>query len=174
MKDAPPRFTRLSVDDRTDLLMGEYVAPSSHGPCLALRLMQQAAVQDLVQGRKSVLFCEIGHLTQALKRGSLAEDRSCHQQGKGMRRESIQAGHDHFAHTRWEKPAPHRLMLHGCCNVQCPPSLFVRAGGERATLEQDLERFHQIKGLSLRFSKEPLSKAFQVRRSPTVFASCPP
>src|SRR2546421_10969647 len=91
-----------------------------------------------------------------------------------MRRESIQAGHEHFAHTRWEKPAPHHLMLHGCCHVQSPPSLFVRSGGERATLEQDLERFHQIKGLSLRFSKEPLSKAFQVSRSPIVFASRPP
>ena len=56
MKDGAPRFTRLSVDDRTDLLMGEYVAPSSHGPSLALRLIQQAAVQNLVQGRKSVLF----------------------------------------------------------------------------------------------------------------------
>src|SRR5205823_14848565 len=89
MKDAPPRFTRLSVEDRTDLLMGEYVAPSSHGPSLALRLTQQATVQDLVQGRKSVLFFEIGYLAHPLKRGSLAEDRSCHQQGKGMRRESI-------------------------------------------------------------------------------------
>src|SRR5258708_6148934 len=106
MKDGAPRFTRLSVDDRTDLLMGEYVAPSSYGPSLALRLMQQVTVQDLVQGRKSDLFFEIGHLTQALKRGSLAEDRSCHQQGKGMRRESIQAGHGHSAHTRWDKTAP--------------------------------------------------------------------
>src|SRR5438270_1208841 len=174
MKDGAPRFTRLSVDHRTDLLMGEYVAPSSHGPCLALRLMQQAAVQDLVQGRKSVLFCEIGHLTQALKRGSLAEDSSCHQQGKGMRRKSIQAGHDHFAYTRWEKPAPHRLMLQGCCNVQCPPTLFARSRGERATLEQDLERFDQIERLSLSFSKVRLSKGLQVRRSPTAFASCLP
>src|SRR5579884_1707542 len=156
MEDGAPRFTRLRVDDRTDLLMGEYVAPSSHGPSLTLRLIQQAAVQDFVQGGKSVLFFEIGHLTQALKRDSLAEDSSCHQQGKGMRCESIQACHDHFAHTRWEKPALHHLMLHGCCNVQCPPSLFARAGGEHATLEQDLECFHQIKGLSVRFSKEPL------------------
>src|SRR5437763_15053333 len=99
MKDAPPRFTRLSVDHRTDLLMGEDVAPSSHGPSLALRLIQQASMQDLVQGRESVLFCEIGHLTQALNRRSLAEDSSCHQQGKAMRRESIEVGHDHLAHT---------------------------------------------------------------------------
>src|SRR5260370_7919108 len=65
-------------------------------------------------------------------------------------------------------------MLHGCRKVNGPSSIFVRAGGERATLEQDLERFHQIERLSLCFSEQPLAKAFQVRRPPTVFAPFPP
>src|SRR5439155_17912297 len=71
-------------------------------------------------------------------------------------------------------PSHPHLMLHGCRKVPGPPRVLVWAGGERATLEQDLERFHQIEGLSLRFSKEPLAKAFQVRRPPPVFAPFPP
>src|SRR5579875_3473672 len=59
MKDGAPRLTRLSVDDRTDLRVCEHVAPISHAPALALRLVQQVAVQHFVQGGESVLFCEI-------------------------------------------------------------------------------------------------------------------
>lgn len=64
-------------------------------------------------------------------------------------------------------------MLQSCRKFKCPPSLFVRAWSERTTLEQELERFHQIKGLSLRFRKQPLPKAFQVRCLPSVFPSFP-
>src|ERR1700726_3663944 len=108
-------------------------------------------MQHLVQGRESVTFCEIGHLTQALKGDSLAENGSCHQQRKGVRRKSIQPGHDDFAYTGWEEPTYHRLMLHGRRKVNGPPSIVVRAGGEHATLEQNLERFYQIERLPLRF-----------------------
>ena len=163
MKDGAPRLTRFSVDHRTDLRVREYVAPSSHAPALALRLVQQVAMQHLVQGRESVIFCEIGHLTQVLKGDSLAEDGSCHQQRKGVGRKPIEPGADDFAHTGREEPTHHHLMLHGRRKVNRPSSIFVRAGGERTTLEQDLEGFHQIEGLSLCFSKQPLPKAFQVR-----------
>jgi hypothetical protein len=120
-------------------------------------------MQHLVQGRQPVTFCEIGHLAQALKGDSLAEDGSCRQQRKGVRRKSIEPGADDFAHAGRKEPTHHHLMLHGGRKVNGPSSIFVRAGGERATLEQDLERFHQIEGLSLGFSKQPLAKAFQVR-----------
>src|SRR5690348_13341864 len=85
MKNVPPRFTRLSVDDRTNLLMSEHVAPSSHVSCLSLGLMQQATVQYLVQCRESDFFFEIGHLAQVPKCDSPAEDGSCRQQCKGIR-----------------------------------------------------------------------------------------
>src|SRR6266404_1374587 len=174
MKDGAPRLTCLSVDHRTYLRMREHVAPISHAPSLALRLVQQVAMQHLVQGRESVIFCEIGHLAQVFKGDSLAEDGSCHQQRKGIRRKSIEPGADDFAHTGREEPTYHHLMLHGCHKVNSPSSIFVRARGERATLEQDLERFHQIERLSLCFSKEPLPKAFQVRCSLPVFTPFPP
>src|SRR5437868_5956970 len=154
--------------------MREYVASISHWPSPALRLKQQTTVQHLVQGRESVMFCEIGHLTQQLKGDSLAEDGSCYQQRKGVRRKSIQPGHNDFAHTGREEPTYHRLMLHSGREVNGPSSIFVRVRGECATLEQNLERFHQMERLPLRFSKQPLPKAFQVRRSLPVFASCPP
>src|SRR5579885_83201 len=174
MKDGAPRPTRFSRDHLTDLRVGEHVAPSSQVLSLALRLVQQMALQHLVQSRKSVLFCEIGHLAQVLKGDSLAQNGSCHQQRKGVRRKSIKSGADDFAHTGWEEPTYHHLMLHNCCKVNRPSSLFVWAGGERATLEQDLERFHQIERLPLGFRKKPLAEAFQVRRSLLVFASFPP
>src|SRR6266849_6021349 len=166
MKDVPPRFTRLSVDYPTNLLMSEHVAPSGHVSCpssLSLRLMQQATVQYLVQGRESDFFFEIGHLAQVPKGDPPAEDGFCRQQCKGIGRESIEPGADDFAHTGREEPTHHHLMLHSCRKVNSPSSLFVRARGKRATLEQDLEGFHQIEGLSLCFSKQPLPKAFQVR-----------
>src|SRR5438270_5309029 len=97
-----------------------------------------------MQGKESVTFCEIGHLTQALKGDSLAEDGSCHQQCKGVRRKSIQPGADDFAHTGWEEPADHCLMLHGCRKVNGPSAIVVRVRGEHAALEQHLERFHRI------------------------------
>src|ERR1700738_859662 len=120
------------------------------------------------------MFCEIGHLTQVLKGDALTEDGSCHQQRKGVRRKSIEPGADDFAHTGREEPTDHRLMLHGGRKVNSPSSIFVWAGGEHTMLEQKLERFHQIERLPLRFSKNPLTKAFQVRRSPPVFAPFPP
>src|SRR5579875_3336725 len=89
VKDGAPRLTCLAIDHRTDLRVREHVAPGSSAPALALRLMQQVAMQHLVQGRESVLFCEIGHLAQALKGDSLTEDGSCHQQRKGVRRTSF-------------------------------------------------------------------------------------
>src|SRR6266699_1454075 len=171
VKDGPPRLTCLGVDHCTDLRMCEHVAPISHAPSLALRLLQQMAVQRFVQGRESVLFCEISYLTQVCKGDSLAEDGSCQQQRRGIGREAIEPGHDDFAHTGREEPTHHRLMLHGCCKVNGPSAIFVRVGGEHATLKQKLERFHQIERLPLRFSKEPLPKAFQARRAPRAFAT---
>src|SRR6266566_5227735 len=162
MKDGAPRFTRLSVDDRTNLRMSEHVAPSGHVSYLSLRLMQQATVQDLVQGRESDFFFEIGHLAQVPKGDAPVEDGSCRQKCKGMRRESIQSGADNFSHTGGEEPTHYCLMLHSCRKVKCPPSLLVRAQGKYATLDQDLECFYQIERLSLCFNKQPLAKAFQV------------
>src|SRR5581483_2494029 len=174
MKDGAPRLTRFSVDHRTDLRVCEQVAPISYVLSLALRLVQQMALQHLVQSRKPIMFGEIGHLTQVLKGDSLTQDGSCHQQRKGVRRKSIKPGADDFAHTGWEEPTYHHLMLHGCRKVNRPSSLFVWAGGERATFKQDLERFHQIERLPLGFRKKPLAKAFQVSCSLLVFASFSP
>src|SRR5260370_26185817 len=151
--------------------MCEHVAPISHTPSLALRLLQEMTVQRLVQSRESVVFCEIGYLTQALKGDSLAEDGSCQQQRRGVGREAIEPGHDDFAHTGREEPTHHRLMLHGCCKVNGPSAIFGRVGGEHATLKQKLERFHQIERLPLRFSTQPLPKAFQPRPPPLPFAT---
>src|SRR5205085_6827964 len=39
VKDGPPGLTRLSIDHRTDLRVRENVAPISHWPSLALRLL---------------------------------------------------------------------------------------------------------------------------------------
>src|SRR5579884_665844 len=156
VKDGAPRLTCLTIDHCTDLRVRKDVAPISHWPTLALRLMQQVAMQHLVQGRESVLFCEIGHPAQAFKGDSLAKDGSCHQQRKGVRRKSIQARADNFAHTGREESTHHHLMLHSCRKVNRPSTIFVRAGGKCAALEQDLERFHQIEGVSFCFSKEPL------------------
>ncbi len=39
VKDGAPRLTPLSIDHRTDLRMREHVAPISHWPSLALRLL---------------------------------------------------------------------------------------------------------------------------------------
>src|SRR5438874_11580353 len=117
-------------------------------------------MQHLVQGRESVMFCKIGHLAQQFKGDSLAEDGSCRQLRKGARWKSIEPGADDFAHTGREEPTHHHLMLHGRRKVNSPCSIFARAGGERATLEQDLQGFHQIEGLSLCFSKQPLLNSF--------------
>src|SRR5579863_2695558 len=81
VKDGPPRFTRFSVDHRTDLRMGEHVAPIGYTPSspFVLRFLQEVTVQYFVQGKQSLPFCEISHLTQALKGGFLAENGSCHE-----------------------------------------------------------------------------------------------
>ena len=74
--------------------MREHVTPMGHAPLPPLRAPSTAArsAAPRLEGRESVTFFEIGHLTQVLKGDSLAEDGSCHQQRKGARRESIQPG----------------------------------------------------------------------------------
>src|SRR5450755_11653 len=132
--------------------------------------MQQAIMRDFIQGSECGRCFEVGYPAQVLKGTCLSEDSSCRQKGKGVRRELVEPCTDDFAHTGGEEAAYHHLMAHGCLKVNAPSSLVVRAGGKDATFEQDLERLHEIERLPLRFRKQPLTKAFQVRRSPPVLA----
>ena len=84
-------------------------------------------MQYLVQGSESDFFFEIGHLAQVPKGDPPVEDGFCRQQCKGMRRESIQAGADDFAHTGREEPtATISCSMAAVKSMVHPPSSFGR------------------------------------------------
>ena len=89
--DAPARRAGLGVGDLAHLVVPEAIA--------AGRLAQQAAAEQLVEGRQGVVFANAGHPAQRLEREAVAQHGAGGERGARRRAEMGEPGEDHLPHA---------------------------------------------------------------------------
>ncbi len=98
-------------------------------------LMQQEALQSLIQGDESVLWCKLGDLAELLKGEVMAEDRPCCQEVACRGRKSGQATLDHLAHTRGKHAIRWSGFEDRWLRLKYPAASLDQAGNQDASFE---------------------------------------